>query len=131
MNFRILAATSEESIAVSNSFNAANKSSLNLDIDYKTVFAANVQGVFVTVSSISAANSLTIRVCLDEAGDKPIVPDTQATIANGLTTTDSGMAVYKVDLDVYTSAEVYYVFYKTNAGSLTVDSVTMTYRRDV
>lgn len=131
MNFRILAATSEESIAVSNSFNAANKSSLNLDIDYKTVFAANVQGVFVTVSSISAANSLTIRVCTDVAGNKPIVPDTQATIANGLTTTDSGMAVYKVDLDVYTSAEVYYVFYKTNAGSLTVDSVTMTYRRDV
>ena len=131
MNFRILAATSEESIAVSNSFNAANKSSLNLDIDYKTVFAANDQGVFVTVSSISAANSLTIRVCTDVAGNKPIVPDTQATIANGLTTTDSGMAVYKVDLDVYTSAEVYYVIYKTNAGSLTVDSVTMTYRRDV
>ena len=131
MNFRILAATSEESIAVSNSFNAANKSSLNLDIDYKTVFAANVQGVFVTVSSISAANSLTIRVCTDVAGNKPIVPDTPATSANGLTTTDSGMAVYKVDLDVYTSAEVYYVFYKTNAGSLTVDSVTMTYRRDV
>ena len=131
MNFRILAATSNESIAVSNSFNAANKSSLNLDIDYKTVFAANVQGVFVTVASISAANSLTIRVCTDEAGDKPIVPDTQATIANGLTTSDSGMAVYKVDLDVYTSAETYFVFYKTNAGSLTVDSVTMTYRRDV
>jgi hypothetical protein len=131
MNFRILAATSNESIAVSNSFNASNKSSLNLDIDYKKVFAANVQGVFVTASSISAANSLTIRVCTDSAGDKPIVPDTQATIATGLTTSDSGMAVYKVDLDVYTSAETYFVFYKTNAGSLTVDSVTMTYRRDV
>lgn len=131
MNFRILAATSDESIAVSNAFNAANKSSLNLDIDYKTVFAANVQGIYVTVSDIVNATSITMRVCTDLNGDKSIIPDTQATIATGLTTSDSGMAVYKVDLDVYTSAEVYYVFYKVNHGTLTVDSVTMTYRRDV
>ena len=129
---RILAASDDSSYSIGNSFDASKRSALDLNIDYVTVFAANVQGLFVKLESIHAStSSLTMKLCTDTAGDEILIPDTQADISTGITTTDKGAAVWKIDLDVYTSAEMYYLFFKTNAGTATISDVQMTYSRDV
>ena len=132
MDLRSLPATDTTSIAsVGTSFASAKKSTLSVNINYQGTFIGNFQGLYVQLSSISSATKLTMRICTDAAGDNILIPDTEAEIATGITTASKGVAAYGVDLDVYSTTETYYVFYKTDAGTVTIDEATLTYRREV
>lgn len=80
--------------------------------------------VVVQLSSISTAATLTLRICRDSAGDEIIVPDTDATIVTGVATATDGAIAYKIDIPYVDHADndSYYLFFKVNAGSVTVDS---------
>lgn len=129
---RTLYAHDETDVAtVGTSFNTAKKSTLSVDTNYHQTFYGNFQGIYLKLKSISSATKLTMRICVDAAGDDIIIPDTEADIAVGITTANIGAAVFGVDLDVFTESETYHVFYKVDAGTVTVDKCTLTYRREV
>ena len=72
----------------------------------------------VKVNSISSATALTIRIATDADGDDTFFPDTQATISTGLTTTDSGVVAYSLQLpyvDTASAATSFYLIAKTDA----------------
>ena len=122
---------STAALAVTNSFNPAVSASLSVDTDWEAAFIGNIQGIYIQVSAIVTAASVTMRITTDSAGDNVLIPDSSADLSLGLTTANQGAAVWKVDLDAATASETYYVFFKTDAGTLTVDSTTLTYRRRV
>ena len=72
----------------------------------------------VKLSDITAATALTIRIATDSDGDNTFFPDTQATISTGLTTTDSGVVAYSLQLpyvDTASAATSFYLIAKTDA----------------
>ena len=52
---------------------------------------------------------------------------TESTIETGVTTATDGAVVYKIDLDYIFDSSDIYVFYKTDAGTVSVDAVELTY----
>ena len=67
----------------------------------RTPFLGFIQSIHLRVDNIaggSAAPKITIRLCCDSNGDLSVVPDTEATVALGLTTTDSGVVAYQVQI---------------------------------
>jgi len=63
----------------------------------KKNFFGIVDSIQVVLTSLAGgASKVTIRLCEDAAGDIIIVPDTEATLATGLTTATTGCAVFKV-----------------------------------
>ena len=117
--------------SVGTSFNTSKYATLSVDTNHFQEFFGNFQGLFINVSSISSATKLTMRLTKDLAGDDILIPDTEADIATGLTTANKGQAAFGIDLDVYSDVEIFYVFFKVDAGSLTVDKTVFTYRREL
>lgn len=73
----------------------------------------------IKLSDITGASTLTIRIATDSDGDNTIFPDTEATIATGLTTTTTGVVAYSIQLpfvDTTDSATSFYLFAKTDAA---------------
>ena len=132
MNLRKLKASFNGSVDISNSYDVLKSALVSVDIDFRSVYAANLQGIWVRLTDISSTgvNKLEIKVSSDASGDIIVIPDTEATIARGLTTTNSGYAVFKVDLD-YINGEDLYFFFKLNTGSAKVSTVDLSYRREV
>lgn len=95
-------------------------------------FIERVEGIHIRLSSVGAtpATKITMRVCLDAGGDDIVVPDTEATIATGVTTVATGAVAYSIKLPLYQSAtgEIgkLYVFFKADAAC-TVDQTTVTW----
>jgi hypothetical protein len=88
----------------------------------KATFHGYVQGIHVRVTGIAGgATKLTIRVCIDPAGDYTVVPDTEATIVTGVTTATTGCVAYKVQLPLAhilaQNVGNLYLFAKVDAGS--------------
>ena len=104
---------------------------VSVDIDFRDVYAAHLEGIWVRLTDISGAGvtKVTMKVTSDQTGDIIIIPDTEAEISRGLTTTNSGYAVYKVDLD-YINGEEMYFFCKVNTGSAKVSIIDLTYERE-
>lgn len=95
---------------------------------------AHISGVDARLSSISTAAELTMRVSADAAGDDPIVPDTTATIAPGITTATVGLASIATEREfnlARLTSDTVYVHFKTDAGTVTVDSVDVILRSEV
>ena len=132
MNLRKLKASFNGSVDVSNSFDVTKYAVVSVDIDFRAVYAAHLEGIWVRLTDISGAGvtKVTIKVTSDEAGDIIIIPDTEAEIARGLTTTNSGYGVFKVDLD-YINGEAMYFFCKVNTGSATISRIDLSYQREV
>ena len=55
------------------------------------------------------------------------MPDTDSAIQLGKTTATKGGIVIQIDLQIYDSEEPLYVWLKTNAGSVQVDKIMITY----
>ena len=95
-------------------------------------FNCRIEGIVIQVSSIAgSATKLTMRLCLDAAGDNIVIPDTQATIATGMATGTAGSVAYSVGIPVaQTMAGAkgnFYLFIKTDTGTVTMDSSTITW----
>ena len=132
MNLRKLKASFSGSVDISNAFDVAKYAMVSVDIDFRDVYAAHLEGIWVRLTDISGAGvtKVTMKVTSDQTGDIIIIPDTEAEISRGLTTTNSGYAVYKVDLD-YINGEEMYFFLKANTGSAKISNIDLTYQREV
>jgi hypothetical protein len=68
----------------------------------KANFRGIVEGIHIRVENIAGgAAKVTMRLCADADGDFVLVPDTEADIAVGLTTADSGCVAFKVGLPIF------------------------------
>ena len=95
-------------------------------------YGARVEGVVVRVSAIAgSAAKLTFRMCLDADGDHTVVPDTEATLATGLTTATTGCVAYSVKLPVFQvltgETGTVYLFFKVDADTVQVEESTVTW----
>ena len=132
MNLRKLKASFSGSVDITNAFDVTKYALVSVDIDFRDVYAAHLEGIWVRLTDISGAGvtKVTIKVTSDIQGDVIIIPDTEAEISRGLTTTNSGYGVFKVDLD-YINGEEMYFFLKTNTGTAKVSVIDLTYEREV
>ena len=132
MNLRKLKASFSGSVDITNAFDVTKYALVSVDIDFRDVYAAHLEGIWVRLTDISGAGvtKVTIKVTSDIQGDVIIIPDTEAEISRGLTTTNSGYGVFKVDLD-YINGEEMYFFLKTNTGTAKVSLIDLTYEREV
>ena len=86
-------------------------------------FKGFVEGLYVRVTNIAGgATKITARLCCESGGDFTFLPDTEATLAVGLTTGTSGVAAYefKLPLNQFFGTDEVYLFIKTDAGSCTL-----------
>tara|TARA_R100000773_G_scaffold8925_1_gene8501 strand:- start:301 stop:732 length:432 start_codon:yes stop_codon:yes gene_type:complete len=109
------------------SYAAAKKAEIALQMPSGFPLNFHLEGLFVQLSSVSTAATLSIKICTDSAGDEAIVASSDASIDAGITTGTKGSCIFKIDLDYVFDSSPCYVFFKVNAGSATVDLVEFTY----
>lgn len=94
-------------------------------------FGFNLSAIYVHVHAIAVgATKLTIRISPDATCDEILVPDTQATIANGYTNSTRGGVVFKVDALLYLDTPTFYVTLKTDTGTCNLKYVNLTLERN-
>ena len=71
---------------------------------------------------------LSIQISTDLLGDNIIIPSSEATLSTGVTTATVGAAVYDLAIDYGSASDQIYIWYKTDAGTVTVDSVDVSWR---
>jgi len=114
--------------SVGTSYDTAKKATLALKMPSGFPLAFHLEGLFIRLSSLnSSPTKLTIKITTDANGDEAIVTGTESTIETGVTTATDGAVVYKIDLDYIFDSSDIYVFYKTDAGTVSVDAVELTY----
>jgi len=88
-----------------------------------------LSALYIHVNTIAAgATTITARLSLDAAGDQPWVGDSTATISTGVTTAAQGAVTFKIDIDfVRATNDNLYCHFRTNAGTCTVDAITLTW----
>jgi hypothetical protein len=86
-------------------------------------FVGHVSALYLHMTSISSATKVTARLALDSDGDISFMPDTEATIAIGVTTATEGCVVYKIDIDFDSplNSDNMWLMLKTDAGSVTLN----------
>ena len=116
--------------AVGTSYNAAKYSSVRLrTTPSPTRVGAILSGVYVKVKTIAGgATKLSIQISTDLLGDNIIIPSSEATLSTGVTTATVGAAVYDLAIDYGSASDQIYIWYKTDAGTVTVDSVAVSWR---
>tara|TARA_Y100001973_G_C5206838_1_gene342051 strand:- start:278 stop:685 length:408 start_codon:yes stop_codon:yes gene_type:complete len=116
--------------AVGTSYNAAKYSSVRLRTTADpTRVGAILSGVYVKVKTIAGgAAKLSIQISTDVNGDSIIIPSSEADLSTGVTTATVGAAVYDLAIDYVSSSDQIYIWYKTDAGTVTVDSVEVSWR---
>ena len=89
-------------------------------------FAGRIDNVIIHMNTIAGgATSLTVRLTDDLAGDDIIFGDTTATISTGVTTGTQGAVTVKFDALWGNTNDDLYLFWKTNAGTAVVDTITV------
>tara|TARA_R110000824_G_scaffold24291_1_gene85757 strand:- start:181 stop:582 length:402 start_codon:yes stop_codon:yes gene_type:complete len=117
--------------AITNSYPASGIALHKSDGDPKygsPRISGQASGLFVFVSAVSGSSSLSCVLTEDQAGDRPLMPETTAAIQAGMTTATKGGIVIRIDLRIYDSEEPIYLWCKSDAGSCTIDDVLLTYR---
>jgi len=113
---------------VTTSYDASKKATLALQMPSNFPLAFHLEGLFIRMSSLaSSPTKITMKLTTDSGGDEAIVTGTESTIETGVTTATDGSVVYKIDLDYIFDSSNVYVFFKTDVGSVSVDSVELTY----
>mgnify|MGYP003635168140 FL=1 len=92
-----------------------------------------VDGIFVKLTKTSGSpTKVTIRLCLDAAGDEVVVPDTEATLVTGITTAATMSAAFSVGLPIvqqFTATQRFlYLFAKLDAGTADYVQSVITWR---
>jgi len=113
--------------SVGTAYDSAKKATLNLVMPEGFPYNFHLEGVFIQLSSISSATKITMKLTQDSGGDEALVTATESDIDVGVTTSSDGTVIYKIDLDYVFDSSPIYCYMKTDAGSVTVDSVTLTY----
>tara|TARA_S200002703_G_scaffold93711_1_gene80919 strand:- start:1629 stop:2063 length:435 start_codon:yes stop_codon:yes gene_type:complete len=91
-----------------------------------------VDAIFVKLTSASTPTKVTIRLCLDANGDEAVVPDTEATLVQGITTAATKCAVFSVGVPIVqlfdSTKRNLYLFAKVDAGSADFEQSVITWR---
>lgn len=74
-----------------------------------------------------APTKLSIQVASDATGDDIIIPSTEATLATGITTATTVVAVYEVEANLFGNRTIY-IHAKIDAGTVTWTEVEMSIR---
>lgn len=125
--------THNVSIAASNAYATARRHNLDLMSDQYPAggigFFGRIDNVQIRMNTIAGgATSLTVRLTRDLAGDDIVFGDTTATISNGVTTATDGAVTVKFDALYGNSDDNLYLFWKTNAGTATVDKIIVNWQ---
>tara|TARA_R100001510_G_C7644508_1_gene201942 strand:- start:676 stop:1167 length:492 start_codon:yes stop_codon:yes gene_type:complete len=100
-------------------------------LDQGQAYQDKVEGFYIRVTNIaggSATPTITLRATCDADGDLTFFPDTAGELALGLTTTNSGVAVYEFKLPLFTplfdlysvDLDKVYIFIKIDQGTCTL-----------
>jgi hypothetical protein len=121
------------SLNASTTYGTGRRHNLNLMEDTApgaTVpFSGRIDNVVIHTNTIAGgATSLTVRATSDAAGDNTIFGDTTATISTGVTTATEGCVTIKFDALWGSSTDNLYLFWKTNAGTAVVDTITVNWQ---
>jgi hypothetical protein len=83
-------------------------------------FVGRVSALYLKVDTISSATKITARLALDADGDISFMPDTEATLATGITTAGTGCAVFRIEVvfDNPLNVDSMYLMMKTDAGTV-------------
>ena len=92
-------------------------------------FVNTIEGIYVRINSLTGGGtSLSCQGSFDAAGDDIWFPDTEGTLALGITTATKGAAVFEFKLPVHieVGSDVY-LFFKMGTGGCVVDKTTITW----
>lgn len=88
-------------------------------------FVGHLGALYVDVTIASGSpTKLTMRICAVNDADQPIIiPDTEATLAIGLTSSEAS-ATYDIDIPYsdLSRTDTVYAFFKVDAGSVNIDT---------
>ena len=123
-------------VPVTDAFNAANRTNLNLNDFSQTTgvqkvggpFVGKLEGMVIRVKNmVNAPTKLTIKITHNALGVQVIIPDTEATIATEVGTTTEGGVAYKFDFPYVHTDDELHIFYKTDVATstLTVDALEL------
>jgi hypothetical protein len=91
-----------------------------------------VDAIFVKLTSASTPTKITIRLCLDAAGDEVVVPDTEANLVAGITTAATKCAAFSVGIPIVQLFDAtkrnLYLFAKLDAGTADFEQSVITWR---
>ena len=118
--------------SIGTSFDVAkyHEHDLYADLAQGSIFKGKVEGLFVRVTAIAGgATKITARLCCDPTGDFTFLPDTEADLAVGLTTSTTGVAAYEFMLPIknFLGTTKVYLFIKTDAGTVTLSNSCVTW----
>lgn len=136
-SYRINTITGTSSETLGTSYNTTDVVTLNMAATQPyqpsaLQFAGIIDALQVKLTSVAGgATKITIKVCLDSAGDICIIPSTEATIEPGITTAGTGCVSYSVGVALaqVEGDATLYVFAKLDAGTAVFSSVTATWRQ--
>ena len=114
--------------SVGTSFDTGKNGSVEIKPANEAVYIKPEMLIVQCSSLASSPTSLVIRITKDAAGDECIVPDTSGSLSAGLTTATDATAVYEIGLpylDTASSAASFYLFFKTDTGTVTIDSADL------
>ena len=114
-------------LSATNSYATARRHNLDLMSDTiptgSVPFSGFIDSITVHMNTIAGATTLTVRATSDLAGDNTIFGDTTATISTGVTTATDGSVTIKIGAIYGSSSDNLYLFWKTDAGTATVDTI--------
>jgi hypothetical protein len=119
------------------SFSAADVHVHNLSASQPRILAAAsfwygiLGGLVVKLTNAALSTKVTIRICADAAGDVCIIPDTEANLVAGITTSAVKSATFRIDLPVEQPVAKgdanFFVFAKVDAGTPNYDETIITW----
>lgn len=115
--------------AVGTTYATAKKHTLTLgSYPAGSPFRGRLEALTIQVSSISSATELAFQMTTDADGDLTIASGVGGDLTAGITTATDGAVTYVLDfVQAAPVNDIVYVFYKTDAGTVTIDSITITW----
>ena len=109
-------------VAINNAFGLGKQS----DISTGNSFSGFLEGVIVRFKSIAGgATKVTVKICHNTNGTGVVIPDTEAEIAFEVGSAVAGAIAIKIDFAHVHTDGSFSLFYKTNAGTATVDQLEL------
>jgi hypothetical protein len=114
---------------VSTIFDLTKKTTLDLDFSVSKSFKGTLKGLWIYISNAaSSPTTISIMITTDATGDEILIPETESSISFGLTTATKGSASFFIDQPmILRGQESIYVFCKTDAGTVQIDKVVLSW----
>ena len=110
--------------SVGSTYDVTKYTTASLNYSSQPYLGAKISSIQIYLSSLHIdITSVSIQITDDLAGDNILIPDTQAAISRGLTTTNSGCAVIQIDTILYSPLEFFYIFMKFDNNSGNLDKI--------